>query len=188
MLFNAQIHGYKLLSLYYRCMNHRNLVILIKTTKDEVFGAFVSTIGHEQHWKNFLNDNEAFVFLLKSNDSENGQRKIYCSGHVSSVLPTRRSLSVGYDRCNLIFIDDALEHGFSEECEQINCSSLCGEDDGQFDIYNVEIWSVEDEFEAAVHKKDSIHSLCEDYNLHKLSNVLFGGRQHSHTQYSSISF
>ena len=187
LLFNAQLHGYKLMSLYYYCMNHENLVLFIKTTNGEIFGAFVSTIGHEQHWKNFLSDHKAFIFVLKSNDTSlNKPRKIEYKDAVLSVLPTKESLSVGYKNQNLIFVDEGLRHGFSDECKELNSPSLCSSrQDGQFDIAAIEVWSVEHEYQGTVRKKESIHSLCENH-LQKLSKVLFGGRQHRHGEYAAF--
>eukprot|EP01084_Bolivina_argentea_P060941 111338_1 len=183
LIFNAETDGYKLMSLYYYCMNHENLIILIKTKMNEIFGAFVTSIGHEQHWKNFLSDHKAFIFVLKSN--KNWIKKIEYFDCVLSVLPTKNSLSIGYKNFNLIFIDEALKHGFSDACKKLKSPSLSSQENGEFDIASIEVWSVEHEIHKKRRKKESIHSLCENH-LQRLSTVLFGGRQHNHSQYSSF--
>ena len=152
---------------------------------NEIFGAFVTTIGHEQHWKNFLSDPNAFLFVLQGNDDDDGPKRIEYEDAVLSVLPTKNSLSVGYKNYNLVFLDESLRNGFSDECKELNSPSLCASSDGQFKVSAVEVWSVEHEYQAPVKRRDSIHSLC-DNNLQKLSNVLFGGRQHRHGEYSSF--
>ena len=185
MLFNSKIHGYQLMSLYWHCINHHDLVILVKSSIGEVFGAFVSTIGHDQHWRHFLQDPAAFVFVLKSNTME--VAKTEYKERALSVLPTKDSLSIGYDNVSLLFMGSNLKNGFSSECKELKRPPLCSQEDGNFEIEEVEVWTVESETVSPRKKRQSIHEVCGQ-NINKLSTVLFGGRQHNHAQYASFNF
>eukprot|EP01084_Bolivina_argentea_P233400 393132_1 len=123
---------------------------MIRTTTNEIFGAFVNTIGYEQHWKTILSDHKAFVFALRlqisAESSAYDAEKIAFDDSVLSVAPTQHSFSIANEKSNLICVDEGLRSG----CYR----------NQQFDIAHLEVWTVEDDFGfkiATSQRKESIH-------------------------------
>ena len=59
------------------------------------------------------------------------------------VHPTSHYLAIGDGNVQAIYIDDSLNHGFSNPCKTFDSPILVSDTNGEFQINAVEVWSVE---------------------------------------------
>lgn len=216
LLFSTQDDGYKLSELYYKCQDSMNLIIIIKTTKKEIIGCFVSQLDDPEEpdgyppLKKRIKDPKILLFQLYSNlnqnkdkfepkcfwantadqfyhqsnfqlknmhtmrdfdmneldinndnddeekkdnddneDNEDTNYLQFATAHrdgqdqrIPIVFPSKESLIIGDGEDNCIFIDNDLNYGFSSKCLTFKSPSLVIEKDGQFQISQIEVWSV----------------------------------------------
>uniref|UniRef100_A0A1X7SEG0 Oxidation resistance protein 1 n=1 Tax=Amphimedon queenslandica TaxID=400682 RepID=A0A1X7SEG0_AMPQE len=64
-LFQASKNGYNLRTLFHKCEEDEPLVLIVKTLKESVFGAFIATSLTERSKNSFFGSGETFLFTLK---------------------------------------------------------------------------------------------------------------------------
>ncbi|KAL5491003.1 hypothetical protein EMCRGX_G016216 [Ephydatia muelleri] len=64
-LFRASRDGYNLRTLYRYCEHVQPIILVVRTTNDEVFGAFISSELVGRHGARFFGNGESFIFSLK---------------------------------------------------------------------------------------------------------------------------
>ncbi|CAB3400035.1 unnamed protein product [Caenorhabditis bovis] len=129
-------------------------ILIIKTTKGEVFGAYLSSSWAERHdrkersrskyWgtgesyvfrMNFdLNLPEVFLWVGAVGDASSDKNLQYF------MTATDRSLVIGSGGGDAIRISEELTHGMSTGCQTFNSPPLCKAE--AFDIYELEVFDV----------------------------------------------
>eukprot|EP01084_Bolivina_argentea_P055477 101693_1 len=87
----------------------------------------------EEEYESEYEEEEESEEEEEEEEEEEGQR-------IPVVFPSKESLIIGDGKDNVIFIDDALNYGFSSSCKTFKSPSLVIEKDGQFQISQVEVW------------------------------------------------
>lgn len=137
LLYTSEEHGTSLRTLYTRIENHQPTLILIKTTTDEVFGAFCSMYWRERKKSNknvyYFGTGETFVFTLSP------ERKKYewVGLHEENVSNTAnmflagdsKILTIGGGNGEAIQLDENLLHCRTEHCDTFDNPPLCSDQD-----------------------------------------------------------
>lgn len=137
LLYTSEEHGTSLRTLYTRIENHQPTLILIKTTTDEVFGAFCSMYWRERKKSNknvyYFGTGETFVFTLSP------ERKKYewVGLHEENVSNTAnmflagdsKILTIGGGNGEAIQLDENLLHCRTEHCDTFDNPPLCSNQD-----------------------------------------------------------
>merc|ERR1712129_161262 len=192
ILFATQSDGYKLSELYNKCQEQTNLILIIKTTKNEIFGVFCSQLDDPMKIDKFaplrkrIKDSKLLLFQLhpakpqcyypqtddhfyhqsrfsmknmhtqRSLDMDeveddlieiiNEKKEDYekeVQSSIPVVFPSKDSLTFGDADKECLFLDCDLNYGFSHECAAtFGCPSFVQSNDGQFQVSEVEVWSV----------------------------------------------
>ena len=64
LLFSTSIHGYRMQTFFNRVENNENTLLLIKTTADEVLGAYLASPWNERKPRSFFGSGDTFIFSL----------------------------------------------------------------------------------------------------------------------------
>lgn len=137
LLYTSEEHGTSLRTLYTRIENHQPTLILIKTTTDEVFGAFCSMYWRERKKSNknvyYFGTGETFVFTLSP------ERKKYewVGLHEENISNTAnmflagdsKILTIGGGNGEAIQLDENLLHCRTEHCDTFDNPPLCSDQD-----------------------------------------------------------
>ncbi|KAK3094923.1 hypothetical protein FSP39_007929 [Pinctada imbricata] len=137
LLYTSEEHGTSLMTLYSLTENHQPTLIFIKTTDDEVFGAFCSTFWGERRrsTKNvsYFGTGETFLFTLAPQ-----KRKYEWVGLTREDVPNTANmfmagdssiLTVGGGNGEAIQLDANLLHCRTEHCDTFDNDPLCSTED-----------------------------------------------------------
>ncbi|XP_061189632.1 uncharacterized protein LOC133197554 [Saccostrea echinata] len=137
LLYTSEEHGTSLRTLYTRIENHQPTLILIKTTTDEVFGAFCSMYWRERKKSNknvyYFGTGETFVFTLYPE-----KKKYEWVGLHEENIPSTANmflagdskiLTVGGGNGEAIQLDENLLHCRTEHCDTFDNPPLCSHED-----------------------------------------------------------
>ncbi|KAL4220410.1 hypothetical protein ACF0H5_020813 [Mactra antiquata] len=137
LLYTSEEHGTSLVTLYQRVENYQPTVIIIKTTNDEVFGAFCSTYWRERrqksHLLSYFGTGETFIFTLAPE-----KKKYDWVGLNDENIPNTASMFQAGDRSILtiggghgeaISLDEMMLHCRSERCDTFNNEPLSQSED-----------------------------------------------------------
>ncbi|XP_053404919.1 GTPase-activating protein skywalker-like [Mercenaria mercenaria] len=145
LLYTSEEHGTSLVTLYQRVENHQPTIIVIKTTQDEVFGAFCSTCWRDRRQKSqllsYFGTGETFLFTLWPE-----KKKYEWVGLTQENIPNTASmfqagdrtiLTVGGGHGEAISLDENLLHCRSEKCDTFNNEPLSKSEDFQCKVVEV---------------------------------------------------
>jgi hypothetical protein len=158
-MFRTGEHGYNLVSLYAAASNYIDrmdsstsgvknyhyCLIIVQTSKDEVFGAFITAFPAYDARVNFLGTAESFVFRVKPGEFECFQRpKGDPNGNYFFLHLGLKTLVVGSGGKGPAFsLDEELFAGRTNQCETFDSPPLIpGERhiDDAFQAKNIEVF------------------------------------------------
>ncbi|XP_033759375.1 GTPase-activating protein skywalker-like isoform X2 [Pecten maximus] len=137
LLYTSEEHGTSLMTLYTRVEDHQPTLIVIKTTNDEVFGAFCSTYWRDRKRRtknlSYFGTGETFIFTLspkKQKYSWVGLKQEDIPNTANMFLAGDNSmLTVGGGNGEAIQLDANLHHCRTEKCDTFLNEPLCAEQD-----------------------------------------------------------
>lgn len=141
-LFQTRIHGYSLSTLFSKTNKKSPLILFIKTTRNEVLGAFI--YNELKIADKYYGNYETFVFHFQPNmeffhwDIRKPKSNRYF------ILSNLDSISFGASsekgEGSAIFIRKDLNTGFSEQCDTYSSPQLTSTK--KFTIEDLEIWDI----------------------------------------------
>jgi len=132
LLFKTYNDGYNLITLLNRCEQRSPLLLILKTKKDRVFGAYLSS-GLERSQK-FYGTGEMFVFTLLPEASAH-----FWTNKNDLHIMVSDQIEIGSGGGCALWIDGELLRGSSEKCETYDSEPLNGPEKN-FEIVAVEVW------------------------------------------------
>ncbi|KAH3811050.1 GTPase-activating protein skywalker-like [Dreissena polymorpha] len=145
LLYTTEEHGTSLVTLYQRVENHQPTVIVIKTTNDEIFGAFCSADWSDRRQKSsllsYFGTGETFIFTLYPI-----KQKYEWVGLKDENIPNTANmfqagdnsiLTIGGGHGEAIFLDENLLHCRSEKCDTFNNEPLSQSEDFKCKVVEV---------------------------------------------------
>eukprot|EP00117_Sycon_ciliatum_P008621 scpid40768/ scgid11240/ TBC1 domain family member 24 len=153
-VFTSDDDGYSLSTLYERCGTEEPLLLLVRTTARDVFGAFLTVSLHERlrgtKAFSYFGSGETFLFSLLphadchrwtglSGDVEAGKSVDYF------IAGDTKCLVVGGGDGYGIWLDASLDNGTSSKCTTFNNRSLVSTEDGNFHVAVIEIFTLDSE-------------------------------------------
>ncbi|CAH1245177.1 TBC1D24 [Branchiostoma lanceolatum] len=131
-LFSTNEDGFSLQTMYQYCRNYSELALIIRTDREERFGAFIKCIKSfedSRKGKGYFGTGESFVFSfspvpvryqwvgLKGQDTSISQNMF--------ISAARNRLTIGGGNGDAIQLDSDLERGFAGMCDTFNNPVLC---------------------------------------------------------------
>lgn len=145
LLYTSEEHGTSLVTLYQRVEHYQPTIIVIKTTRDEIVGAFCSTYWRERRQigqnLSYFGTGETFVFTLHPE-----KKKYEWVGLTQNNIPNtanmfqagdRSILTIGGGHGEAISLDENLLHCRSEKCDTFNNKPLTMQEDFQCKVVEV---------------------------------------------------
>lgn len=145
LLYTSEEHGTSLVTLYQRVESYQPTVIVIKTTRDEIFGAFCATYWRDrrQGGRNlsYFGTGETFIFTLQPEKWKYEwvglkQDNIPNTAHMFQA-GDRNILTIGGGHGEAIYLDENLQHCRSERCDTFNNTPLTMHEDFQCKVVEV---------------------------------------------------
>ena len=150
-IFEAETHGYNLMRLYEILEETEPFILLIKTIKNEVFGAYCSmslTNRFREGDLHFFGTGETFLFSFCFNPPKKfpwvglhqnaGVTDMFLAGNDSYIMVGGGDGGFG------IYLDSELNLGSSAKCSTFNNLPLCSSEDGYFSCSAVEVYAFSD--------------------------------------------
>ncbi|XP_060065483.1 uncharacterized protein LOC132545832 [Ylistrum balloti] len=133
LLYTSEEHGTSLMTLYTRVEDHQPTLIVIKTTNDEVFGAFCSTYWRDRKHStknlSYFGTGETFIFTLNPKTQKYawvGLQQEDIPNTANMFLAGDNSmLTVGGGNGEAIQLDANLHHCRTEKCDTFLNEPLC---------------------------------------------------------------
>ncbi|KAL3847322.1 hypothetical protein ACJMK2_018237 [Sinanodonta woodiana] len=145
LLFTSEEHGTSLMTLYSKVEHYQPTLIVIKTTNDEIFGAFCSSSWHnrKQSSKNlsYFGTGETFLFTLKPE-----KMKYEWVGLHQEDIPNTANmflagdnhvLTIGGGHGEAIQLDADMLHCRTEKCDTFQNKPLSSSEDFQCKVVEV---------------------------------------------------
>jgi len=140
LLFTTQEDGCSLRTFYTKVESHEPTILLIKTTKREVFGAFCADSWANRESGHYFGTGETFLFSLKpdvakyawsdaeARSSIPGARKAAASSQLF-MSGTATHIIIGSGNGSGIWLDEDLTRGKSERCDTFKNRPLASSKD-----------------------------------------------------------
>ncbi|XP_065837137.1 GTPase-activating protein skywalker-like isoform X2 [Oscarella lobularis] len=141
-LFDTKEHGYSLQTLYRKCGSNYPLLLLVKTSKEEFLGAFVSVeIEGNVDKFHYFGTGETFLFSLAADPVKYEWRESHPQSYFVAGDSSCFAIGGGGKGYGL-WLDRELNRGMSCLCDTFCNDSLCSTGvDGYFLITSVEVYS-----------------------------------------------
>ncbi|XP_050388396.1 GTPase-activating protein skywalker isoform X2 [Patella vulgata] len=149
LLYTSEEHGTSLRTLYSKIEDKTQTIIIIKTTRGEIFGAFCSAPWEERKSSNknlsYFGTGETFLFSLQP-----CKRKYDWVGIIQEGIPKTANMflagdnsvmTIGGGNGEAIQLDENLVHCRSEKCDTFQNEPLCSYKD--FTCQVVEVYGFE---------------------------------------------
>ncbi|KAL7631306.1 UNVERIFIED_CONTAM: hypothetical protein RMT77_018387 [Armadillidium vulgare] len=158
LVYTTQEHGSSLRNFFLRVENYEPTLILIRTTNDEIFGAYCSTAWSQRkhrdeygHKQTYFGTGETFLFTLKPEvkkyewvgiTQQKENRELSSVAHQSELFlhADTDMISIGGGNGHGLMLDYELQFGKTERCDTFNNLPLCSTPD--FEIKVVEVFSL----------------------------------------------
>ncbi|CAB4063533.1 E2.3.3.10 [Lepeophtheirus salmonis] len=148
LAYSSDEHGVSISTFYSRIEEYEQTILVVKTTDQEVFGAYCSSSWKERNRNDdrgnrqrYFGTGETFLFVLAPkmkhyswvgpgngiNKVEDHTRELYMSG-------TSENICVGGGKGSALFIDNTLSLGSSEKCVTFNNDPLSSKRDFQISL------------------------------------------------------
>jgi len=138
LMYSMDQHGARLSTLYRMIENQGPCVIILKNSKHEVFGAFVSEPFKLDH-KGFFGTPECFLWK-----ADKYQFKIFNATNLNQyfMLADPTFIAMGGGNGNFgFYLDEDIHYGYSSFCDTYENETLT--ENKEFEIYGCEVWSFE---------------------------------------------
>ncbi|XP_072034372.1 LOW QUALITY PROTEIN: TBC1 domain family member 24-like [Amphiura filiformis] len=155
LIFTSEEHGFSLNTFYLKCEQYEPTVLLVKTTNNEVFGAYLSVSWEERNddarKAPYFGNGVCFMFTLTPKEmhypwvgTTKANPKDVVPAETMYMRATVNELAIGGGDGEGIHLDKDLDKGYSQPCKTFNNSSLVTEADGQFQCQIIEVVVFED--------------------------------------------
>ncbi|XP_037977315.1 GTPase-activating protein skywalker isoform X4 [Plutella xylostella] len=156
LLYTTEEHGCSLTTFYVRVEHHEPTLLMIKTTNNEVFGAYCSTRWFERNQKDergnrqaYFGTGETFLFSLYPERARYPWVGCVASGaepkeervsHGSELFMAADSkmITIGGGDGQAIWMDENIRFGKTDRCSTFNNPPLCPS--GDFEIRVLEVY------------------------------------------------
>ncbi|GAB6031291.1 hypothetical protein CHUAL_009090 [Chamberlinius hualienensis] len=144
LIYTTEEHGCSLMTFYTRVQDYEPTLLIIKTTTDEIFGAYCSTKWAERNIKGdsgvrqtYFGTGETFIFTLTPEIKKYSWVGLCQSGVGAEVNPPakhsselfmagdNRMITIGGGNGQAIWIDENIRFGGTGPCDTFANSSLC---------------------------------------------------------------
>ncbi|CAL4124990.1 unnamed protein product [Meganyctiphanes norvegica] len=159
LVYTTEEHGCSLTTFFLRCQKFAPTLLLVRTTKDYVFGAYLSspwaTRNKQDEFGNrqtYFGTGESFLFSLRPqsaryewvgiNQQKSGGPTLEHSAELF-MHADNTMLSIGGGGGQGIQLDEELRFGKTEWCQTFNNPPLCPESD--FEVKVIEVYSLSNE-------------------------------------------
>eukprot|EP00095_Tigriopus_kingsejongensis_P002050 maker-scaffold254_size236139-snap-gene-0.9 protein:Tk02050 transcript:maker-scaffold254_size236139-snap-gene-0.9-mRNA-1 annotation:"tbc1 domain family member 24 isoform x4" len=164
LVYSSNEHGISLTTFYHKSEQYEPTILLIRTTGNEVFGAYCSTSWAERNYKDdkgmrqtYFGTGESFLFQIDLGDPSkcvkyawvNADGSVTRSEVLTKAEQHARELfmsgqhdmiAIGGGGGNGIYLDSSLTFGKSERCATFNNPPLCK--DGDFEVAVIEVYGL----------------------------------------------
>jgi len=138
LLYSLDQHGARLSTMYRLIENKGPCVVVLKNSKNEVFGAFISEPFNPSN-RGFFGTPECFLWK-----ADKYEFKKYSSTNLNQYFmladPSYIAMGGGKGKFGL-FLDEDVQYGYSSMCETFENELLTEEKD--FECYGCEVWGFE---------------------------------------------
>ncbi|KAK8891214.1 hypothetical protein M9Y10_028421 [Tritrichomonas musculus] len=141
-LFKRKLYGFSLSTLFSKTHNQHPLVLVIKTTENEIIGVFIpcELVMTDKYYGN----GEVFIFRFQPEFEifRWDLRKPTCNRYFiySSLESIYFGASNEEGEGSALYIDNSINHGFSEACDTYCSPQLTSQK--KFHIEELEIWGI----------------------------------------------
>ncbi|XP_071949530.1 GTPase-activating protein skywalker-like [Antedon mediterranea] len=148
LIFSTSEHGYSLISLYNQCQETEPLLLLVKSVKQEIFGAYLSTNLEERNNKErklaFFGTGECFLFSLVPEQEKYGwvgleDNETLDATNQMFIRAAGNLLVIGGGDGDGIHLKSDLNNGWTSYCDTFGNPPLAS--NGQFQCAEVEVVS-----------------------------------------------
>uniref|UniRef100_A0A8D9DY28 TBC1 domain family member 24 n=2 Tax=Cacopsylla melanoneura TaxID=428564 RepID=A0A8D9DY28_9HEMI len=150
LLYTTEEHGCSLTTFYYRVEQHEPTLLMIKTTNNEVFGAYCSTKWGERNQKDergnrtaYFGTGETFLFSLYPERAkypwvgvEQETQVLHCNELFMAA--DQKMITIGGGDGQAIWMDENIRYGKTDKCSTFNNPPLCV--GGDFEIRVLEVY------------------------------------------------
>ncbi|CAG5118572.1 unnamed protein product, partial [Candidula unifasciata] len=146
MLFSSDEHGTAIRTLYNRTEHAAQTILAIKTTRNEIIGAFCSTSWDTRHEKNkphtsFFGTGETFVFTLYPETHKYPWTGLlgYPPEHTADLFMAgdEHMLVIGSGNGEAIYLDTMMNRCSTTHCNTFDNEPLCSETDFSCQVVEV---------------------------------------------------
>ncbi|KAI5736109.1 hypothetical protein M8J76_000092 [Diaphorina citri] len=150
LLYTTEEHGCSLTTFYYRVEQHEPTLLMIKTTNNEVFGAYCSTKWGERNQKDergnrtaYFGTGETFLFSLYPERAKYpwvGVEQETQVSHANELFMAadQKMITIGGGEGQAIWMDENIRYGKTDKCSTFNNPPLCV--GGDFEIRVLEVY------------------------------------------------
>eukprot|EP00667_Euglena_gracilis_P002908 EG_transcript_2917 len=151
------LHGESFSMLYDHILDCPDIILVVRTTKGDVFGAFVPS-DIRPKGSRYFGSRETFVFTYFASTYT-----AYPWSHKNDffVFSMDTKLGIGGGTHFAIFLEDSLAQGTTGSCETFQCPPLvsnCDELTADFTIHSLEVWCVGPVHPADLKEKLVVHT------------------------------
>jgi hypothetical protein len=138
-IFKASKNGYNLRTLYNKCELEEYVILVIRTTKQSILGAFIASPLVDRHKNTFFGSGETILFTL-----EPCQKHYQWTADSDLILRANdEELIVGSGGGQYgLWIDGDLNRGSSATCSSYNNEPLSGTGEVDFNCSSIEVFKV----------------------------------------------
>lgn len=150
LLYTTEEHGCSLTTFYYRVEQHEPTLLMIKTTNNEVFGAYCSTKWGERNQKDergnrtaYFGTGETFLFSLYPERAKypwvgvEQETQVLHSNELF-MAADQKMITIGGGDGQAIWMDENIRYGKTDKCSTFNNPPLCN--GGDFEIRVLEVY------------------------------------------------
>eukprot|EP00128_Syssomonas_multiformis_P000320 Colp12_sorted_trinity150504_noHs@14222 len=146
-VFDTNTDGYSLNTLYKRCGETKPLVLVIKATTGEVFGAYVGSSFEErrQHEHEYYGNGEMFLFSLSPDTKRYnwvGKRQTSATVPQFFMLAGNRHCVLGGGDMPAIWLDEDFNNCSTYKCTTFNNAPFVEAQDHSFSCSAIEVYSI----------------------------------------------
>ncbi|ORX52072.1 TLD-domain-containing protein [Piromyces finnis] len=138
LLYSMNQHGATLSTLYRKIKNQGPCIIVLKSSEDEIFGAFI-TEAFDPSNKGFFGTPECFLWK-----ADKYQFKKFSATHINQYFMVAESnfIAMGGGNGNFgFYLDEDIQFGYTSKCDTFENETLTK--DNEFECYGCEIWGLE---------------------------------------------
>jgi len=136
-IFRSSKDGFNLNTLMVKCKRQEGTIIIIKTSSQKIFGAYVSCLWEKT--EKYTGTGEMFVFNMTPPKKYQWTKE---NSFFFMLDQKNNYLMIGGGEGTAIYLDEELNHGSSRKCETFDNDPL-NHSEVEFDCVGVEVFSFE---------------------------------------------